>query len=71
MDLKIDFNERPFIVIWEVTHRLFDRGTIKAFSNAWEKLAEQAQRDGGELVFSNSQHPEASGRRCNIRKEEK
>ena len=51
--------------------RLFDRGTIKAFSNAWEKLAERARRDGGEIVFSNSQHPQASGRRCNNRKEEK
>jgi len=51
--------------------RLFDRGTIKAFSNAWEKLAERARCDGGELVFSNSQHSQASGGRCNIHKEEK
>ena len=31
--------------------RLFDRAAIRELEEAWTKVAERAQRDGGELVF--------------------
>ena len=51
MDLKIDFNERPFIVIWEVT-RACDLACIhcRASAQSWRNPLELSTEEGKRLI---------------------
>jgi AdoMet-dependent heme synthase len=51
MDLKIDFNERPFIVIWEVT-RACDLACVhcRASAQSWRNPLELSTEEGKRLI---------------------